>query len=497
MDYEEDNDQEQEAPTNINGSFSTSSTNSSQGLPPNPFLTNPLDNPLLPTPILEEYNQSETPPMSPIPDYIAPNIQDTTEQAPKEYVDVNHILNHLQLAEGDPKLYEEDVPFEQLQEGVDYVILKSGETFYSIAAARTEPTVEQIKQWNPKAAQNSTKLPVGMRVLISGSAKNMGERVNTTGRIMGAEGQDVSLYQTASTSTPVSTVRYGTAVYIEKTDVSNTWYYVSVDGNKGWVERVFVTTNIPISDPEAELYYVTSGQTLGGIFKEKGYPSSKETSYWHYGRAASLLNPTAFSFKGDKAQQFMQEQTSTARGVGKLFIDEELGLQLLYNCMELKAPYHIWLPSANYTDQAKASGAIESRSDLMQGVIDVAEGVESFLQGARVGFTGRIEEELAAMKGMLEQLAAFAKDILGSVKAVLMDFWNYIKQFSIEQLLQTLLDGLIDPTLKNHLANAWDSLQSDDTEKKAKLWGLAAGAAVALGAIMVITRGGGKFLKVL
>ncbi|MFK8009091.1 MAG: hypothetical protein AB8H03_22210, partial [Saprospiraceae bacterium] len=32
---------------------------------------------------------------------------------------------------------------------------------------------------------------------------------------------------------------------------------------------------------------------------------------------------------------------------------------------------------------------------------------------------------------------------------------------------------------------------------KAKLWGLAAGAAVALGAIMVITRGGGKFLKVL
>ncbi len=426
---------------------------------------------------------------------------DTAPTKERPVVDVDRLLPNLasgeDLENNDPKQYEEAVPFEALQQGVDYVVLQSGQTLTTIANAHPEITVEQIRQWNPKAAANTRKLPSGTRILISGSAQNMGERINTMGRVMGAEGQDMSLYQTASTSTPSSTVRYGASVYIEKTDTSNTWYYVSVDGNKGWIERVYITTNIPISDPEAELYYVTSGQTLEGILKEKGYPSSKETSYWHYGRAASLLNPTAFTFDGQKAQQFIQEQRGSARGVSKLLIDEEIGLQLLYNSIGLQPTYHIWLPSINYTEQAKASGAIESRSDLMQGVIDVAEGVESFLQGARAGFTGRIEEELSALKEMLEQLAAFAKDILGSVHSILMDFWNYIQQFSIEKLLQELLEGLVDPTLKMHINNAWNSLNSGDTEEQAKLWGLAAGAAVALGAILVITRGGGKLLKVL
>lgn len=86
---------------------------------------------------------------------------------------------------------------------------------------------------------------------------------------------------------------------------------------------------------------------------------------------------------------------------------------------------------------------------------------------------------------------------IGSVKVILMDFWNYIQQFSIKQLLQELLEGLIDPTLRQHITNAWNSLNSGDVEEQARLWGLAAGAAVALGAILAITRGGGKLLKVL
>lgn len=510
MGYEDESSYEDQKPMSVNYQ-SNPRGNINLGIPQHHFLfaphnptswqqeNKPLPSPS-PPPMSEDPTVKESVDISDFPNPIKQNLESSKqEETPVKSADIGAIFANMFSPDPpneDPTLYEEKVSFNDLQEGVDYVVMKKGDTLSAIALARKGIDLDKIKQLNPTAAANSARLPIGTRILINGATSNIGKRINSVGYIQGIEGQDVTLKENASQDTEISTIKYGSKVYIEKTDVSNSWYYVTVDGQKGWIEKHLINTNIPLSDPNAELYYVSDFEVLEGILKQK-YQADQETSYWHYGRATSLLNPKAFIFDGGAAQQFMQEQGSSAKGISKLFIDEEIGLQLLYNSLKIKAGYHIWLPSVEYVDRAKASGTIESRSELIQGVINLAEGVESFIQGAWNGFNNRIEEEISNALGALDGLSDFVQDIIGNIHGIIMDVWEYIKQFSIQGFLQELLDGLIDPTLKMAINKALENISHPNIEFICDLWGAVVGIAVALGAIYLISQNFSAILNVL
>jgi len=395
----------------------------------------------------------------------------------------------------DPTKYEEKVDFSQLQEGIDYVYLTTGSTLSSIAATKGID-VDLIRQLNPNASANSRDLPVGMRVLIRANPENIGAIIDKVGFVKGAGGEDAYLYSKASVSTAIATVRYGTKVHIEKTDVSGTWYYVNFGGVRGWIQAFYVTTNIPMQDPQAKLTYVNQMEMLENILGTE-YSPNKETSYWHYAMGAYLLNPTSFVYNQGKAQEFWATQNSTYRGQSKILMDSEMQIQLLYNSLELKANHHIWLPSVEYVERAKASGLIPSRGEMEQGVINIAEGIESFTSQAWSSFNGRIEEEISGLIESLKGLPALVKEILSNLHTIISDIWDYIKSFSVEQFLTMLLDAIIDPVLRMAIQDAFNNINNTNIEVKYGSFGVVAGLAIALGAISFIGQKADALLDVL
>ena len=102
MGFEDDSYQEREEPVNINYQSSSPIAANQLGQTNNPLFTSPLQ-PILErnqfiTPVsTEEKTEMEAaPPMSPLPEHIALNLQGNTEQPTKEYVDVESLLGNFQ-----------------------------------------------------------------------------------------------------------------------------------------------------------------------------------------------------------------------------------------------------------------------------------------------------------------------------------------------------------------------------------------------------------------
>jgi hypothetical protein len=163
-------------------------------------------------------------------------------------------------------------------------------------------------------------------------------------------------------------IKHGTMVTILHESVQRNeterWAYVTSSHGSGFVERQWVTTDIP--ECSAKLYLIKKDETLGGIaakFYSKHFTSGNDARLYVQALYEANKHRTGISL----TQSQLSSWESATRGKS-----EEETLKI-YKGVQVIAAESIWIPSNDFIQQLKKHGAITSGQTTIKKAWDSAK----------------------------------------------------------------------------------------------------------------------------
>lgn len=281
--------------------------------------------------------------------------------------------------------------------------------------------------------------------------KYVGQTVDEEGQVGAYKGQlgaakepGVNVREIPNTdpgTTTVGQIPYQTGVYVKATDTTNKFYYViGENGVRGWMLKQFVLR--PKPEPGASVHFVQEPNLL--TIMENHYVS---TGKWDISTGNDYTTlAAAILAVNDGNGSISVDMDGVEAFISKHWIRNILDEQMTENKaifanITVYADRNMWLPSVAYIKQLQKEGAIGSRSDSVNKLIEVGQGLSGFTIGVTEGLFKGLWDMLTGLWDLGEGIIDTIKGLLdGSLFASLKDIYENLKDLTWEKAEQMVAE---------------------------------------------------------
>ena len=283
--------------------------------------------------------------------------------------------------------------------------------------------------------------------------KYKGAEINAAGKVSSpanqyADAKSIGLklrHKPATTDQFIDRVVYDTTIFIKAYDNQGGWVYiVSMNGKAGWINKDFVAW--PLPDPDSNLHHITE-LNLESILKEKysSYPTKSGDDLRGLATAILIANEGR---KGLKIDWNKLDESLWANWFVNSVDPWNSINRVVYQSVDIKTGHNIWLPSIGYVNHLKESGAVLTRPEFINTLIDVGKGVSGFVAGIFEGFFGGIIDALEGIwelgKSIIDTVGkVITGEILNDINA-LYDFFKDLSWDKAKEIGNAILSGIWD-----------------------------------------------------